>query len=156
MSYRFFAIPACNPGAAEAELNQLLAASRVLSVERQLVAAGEASFWAICVSLAPGPGPLPDALKADQGSARRIDYREVLNDADFAVFVQLRALRKSIAESEAVAQYAVFTNEQLANMVRGRVRTLEALGAIDGVGPARLERYAERFLAVLQQALAPA
>ncbi|MCM8620478.1 MAG: hypothetical protein NFW16_01765 [Candidatus Accumulibacter sp.] len=40
MSLRFFAIPACNPGAAEAELNGLLAASRVLSVERQLVLAG--------------------------------------------------------------------------------------------------------------------
>lgn len=155
MSFRFFAIPACNPGAAETELNRLLAASRVLSVERQLVLAGEASFWAVCVSLAPGAGPLPDALKAEPSSGRRIDYREVLDETDFAVFAQLRALRKAISEAEGVAQYAVFTNEQLASMVRGRVRTREALGRIDGVGPARLERYTERFLAVLQQALPP-
>jgi superfamily II DNA helicase RecQ len=154
MTYRFFAIPAFNPAFAEAELNQLLAASRVLNVERHFVADGEASFWAICVSLAPGPGTLPDGLKADQGSGRRIDYREVLNEADFAVFAELRSLRKTIADAEGVAQYAVFTNEQLANMVRGRVSTLEALGKIEGIGPARLERYAARFLALLQPALA--
>ncbi len=77
MSLRFFAIPACDPAAAEAELNHLLAASRVLTVERHFVANGEASFWAVCVRIASGPGPLPDPLKADQGSARRVDYREV-------------------------------------------------------------------------------
>ncbi len=154
MSYRFFASPAFNPASAEAELNQLLAARRVLNVERHFVVDGEESFWAICVSLAPGPGALPDGLKADQGSARRIDYREVLNEADFAVFAELRSLRKTIADAEGVAQYAEFTNEQLANLVRGRVSTLDALGKIEGVGPARLERYAARFLAVLQPALA--
>ena len=66
MSLRFFAIPACDPLAAEAELNHLLATSRVLSVERHFVANGEASFWAVCVRIAGGPGPLPEALKADQ------------------------------------------------------------------------------------------
>jgi hypothetical protein len=114
MTYRFFVIPALDSAAAEAELNQVLAASRVLGIERQFVANGEASFWALCVSLAAGPGALPAALKAEQGNGRRIDYREVLNEADFAVFSQLRLLRKSIAEAEGMAPYTVFTNEQLA------------------------------------------
>jgi superfamily II DNA helicase RecQ len=150
MTYRFFVIPALDSAAAEAELNQVLAASRVLGIERQFVANGEASFWALCVSLAAGPGALPAALKAEQGNGRRIDYREVLNEADFAVFSQLRLLRKSIAEAEGMAPYTVFTNEQLAQMVRRRVGTLEAFGQIEGVGSARLERYAGRFLALLQ------
>ncbi|MCM8595753.1 HRDC domain-containing protein [Accumulibacter sp.] len=152
MSFRFFVIPVMQPRPAEDELNDCLAKNRVLAVERHLVDAGMASFWAVCVSLAPGPGRLPESLKADAPGGRRIDYREVLNEADFAVFAQLRALRKQIAESEGVAQYAVFTNEQLASMVRARVRTREALGAIDGVGETRLDRYAERFLALLAEA----
>ena len=156
MSLHFFAIPACDPAAAEAELNRLLAASRVLAVERHFVANGEASFWAVCVRIASAPGTLPEALKAEAGSARRVDYREVLNEADFAVFAKLRELRKSIAEAEGVPQYAVFTNEQLAGMVRDKVRTVEALGRLDGVGPGRVDRYAARFLALLQQTLAPA
>ncbi|MBN8456030.1 hypothetical protein [Accumulibacter sp.] len=82
MTQRFFAIPACDPVAAEAELNQLLTASRVLIVERHCVASGEASFRAVCVRIASGPGPLPQALKADQAGARRVDYREVLRGCE--------------------------------------------------------------------------
>ena len=119
MQLRFFAIPATDPAAAEAALNRVLAAGRVVSLERQFVADGAASFWALCVTLAPGPGELPAALKG--GGGRRLDYREVLDEADFAVFARLRMLRKEVAEAEAVPPYAVFTNEQLAAMVTGRV-----------------------------------
>ena len=156
MTLRFFAIPACDPAGAETELNHLLAASRVLTIERHFVANGEASFWAVCVRIASGPGPLPEALKADQAGARRVDYREVLSEADFAVFARLRELRKSIADAEGVPPYAVFTNEHVASMVRGKVQTLEDLGRIEGVGPGRVDPYAARFLALLEQALAPA
>jgi hypothetical protein len=53
-----------------------------------------------------------------------VDYKEVLNEADFAVFSRLRDLRKVIAEKEAVPAYAIFTNEQLAAMVTGKVDRL--------------------------------
>ena len=56
------------------------------------------------------------------------------------------------AEAEAVPPYAVFTNEQLAAMVTGRVADEAGLAAIDGVGPARVERYGARFVAALQEA----
>lgn len=95
MKLRFFAVPALSPAQGEAEVNQLLAEGRVLTVERQFVAAGDASYWALCISLAPPPGPLPEAVKG--GGTRRVDYREVLDEADFAVFVQLRNRRKKIA-----------------------------------------------------------
>ena len=150
MQLRFFAIPATDPAAAEAALNRVLAAGRVVSLERQFVADGAASFWALCVTLAPGPGELPAALKG--GGGRRLDYREVLDEADFAVFARLRMLRKEVAEAEAVPPYAVFTNEQLAAMVTGHVADEAGLAAIDGVGPARVERYGARFLAALRQA----
>lgn len=111
MSLSFFAIPACGPAAAETELNHLRAASRVLAVERHFVANDEALFWAVGVRIASGHDHLPEALKADQGSARRVDYREVLSEADLGVFAKVRELRRSIAESEGVLQYAVFTRE---------------------------------------------
>ncbi|QLH37826.1 MAG: HRDC domain-containing protein [Defluviicoccus sp.] len=46
--------------------------------------------------------------------------------------------------------YAVFTNEQLAEIARRRVDTLTALGAIDGIGPARLERYGAAVLSIVE------
>lgn len=139
MPLRFFAIPALAGGEHEAELNRLLAAGKVLALDRQFVADGSASFWAVCVTLGSGDAHWPAELKAS--AARRIDYRQVLDEADFALFARLRALRKQVAETESVPPYAVFTNEQLADMVRQRVSNRDELARIDGVGAARVERY---------------
>jgi superfamily II DNA helicase RecQ len=57
-------------------------------------------------------------------------------------------LRKEIAAAEAVPVYTIFTNEQLATMVREHVITKGDLEKIAGVGDARVLKYADRFLAV--------
>jgi superfamily II DNA helicase RecQ len=84
----------------------------------------------------------------------RVDYKEVLNEKDFAVYVKLRTLRKTIADKEGLPLYALFSNEQLAAMVQKKITTRTALGAVDGVGKARLEKYAESFLGVLRNEFA--
>lgn len=159
MSLHFFAIPALEPGPAQDELNAFCAAQRVASVERQLVAAGMNSYWAVCVTVAPGVGPLPDALKAPErrsgtraggDTAGRVDYKQILSESDFARYADLRAWRKTTAEHEGVPVYAVFSNEQLAQMVRRRVDSLATLAEIEGIGSARLERYGASVLAHLR------
>ena len=68
---------------------------------------------------------------------------------EFDVFSQLRQLRKEMAQAEAVPVYALFTNEQLAQMVQRRCRAKSELLGIEGVGEAKVEKYAERLLPVL-------
>lgn len=143
MKYRFFTIPTLAPEQAQEELNRFCSGHRIASVEKQFVANGDRSFWTICVSYIEQDNKLPAAGKG------KVDYREVLDEKDFAVFVKLRTLRKTISEQEGVPAYALFTNEQLATMVRKRVATFTDLGAIDGVGKARLEKYGKAFLSVL-------
>jgi len=155
MSLHFFAIPALLPQAAQDEFNAFCAAHRVVQVERQLVVAGAQSFWALCATVATGPGPLPDALKrgarqadalGDAGSAeRKVDYKEQLSAADFAVFAALRALSKTLAEQEGVPLYAVFSNQQLAVIARQRCASLADLAAVEGVAPARAQRRGIAF-----------
>jgi superfamily II DNA helicase RecQ len=142
----FFAVPALDPGDVQAELNQFIGSHRVVGIERQFVQAGAGSHWAVCVSVAPGLAPLPAALKADGSRAGKVDYKQVLSEAEFAVYVELRNLRKQLADEGGVPVYAVFSNEQLAAMVQQRVQTAEALAAIDGVGAARVQRYGAAFL----------
>ena len=157
MQMHFFAIPALDPQTAQDELNRFCASHRVAAVERQFITAGLDSHWAVCVTLAAGTGPLPDGLKAAErrsATATRIDYKEVLSEADFALFAGLRTWRKAVAEREGVPVYGVFTNEQLAAIVQQRVSSLTQLGRIDGIGPARLERYGAAVLAHLQSATA--
>jgi superfamily II DNA helicase RecQ len=144
--YKFFYIPVRSPADAEAELNAFLARHTVQTVDRQFIAAGEHSAWSLCVVYdeAREPGGQHNRRKGG------IDYREVLDASDFDVFSELRRLRKRLAEEQAVPPYTIFSNEQLAAMVTGRVKTLTDLRAIDGVGQARCERYGEAFLGLLR------
>ena len=152
MKFHFITVPIPGSDAAEEELNRFLASHRVLAVDRQLVADGPRSAWAICVSYTEASGP---AVTEGLGKKGRLDYREILTPEDFQVFARLRDLRKQLAERDAVPPYAVFTNEQLADMVRERVCTAAELARIEGVGPSRIEKYGEAALAILRSA-APA
>jgi superfamily II DNA helicase RecQ len=82
-------------------------------------------------------------------SGPKVDYKEVLNEADFALFCTLRDVRKALSEKEAVPAYSIFTNEQLAAMVTQKAVTAASLETIPGVGAARVEKYGAAFLAVL-------
>lgn len=151
MQYRFFWIiaEAPAPAAGEAELNQILASHRIVGVEREFVAAGRHSAWSVCVSYQPADGGV--ATKS-----AKVDYREVLNEADFALFAKCRTLRKQLADAEGIPAYAIFTNQQLAQIVQQRVTTLAGLREIEGVGEAKASKYSAKFLPVLQSAATPA
>ncbi len=154
MKLRFFAIPVQGPEQTTGELNQFLAAHRILEVRREFVADGLNSHWAICVAFDEAqthPG------RADLTASRKgkIDYREQFNDPEFAVFARLRGLRKTLAEEEGVPAFTLFTNEQLAEMVRRRVTSITALAAIAGVGEARTQKYGKAFVSVLTDAVLP-
>jgi superfamily II DNA helicase RecQ len=148
--YRFFVIPVRNHGVAEEELNRFLRSHRVLSVDRRWVDQGSESFWSFCADYLE-TGQDGSALLRGSGERGKVDYREVLKPEEFALFVKLRTLRQEIAKDEAVPVYMIFTNEQLAQMVRLRARTKTDLDNIAGVGEARIQKYGERFLACAKQ-----
>lgn len=56
------------------------------------------------------------------------------------------------AERDGVPPYAVFTNEQLAAIVQGRMTMATALKAIDGIGDARIDKYAAPVPAIMTAA----
>ncbi len=143
MKYRFFTIPVQASDAAAKALNQFLAEQRILAVEREFIADGCNSAWAFCIGY-DDAGHQPAAAKTG-----KVDYKEVLSAEDFAVFAKLRLLRKQLAEQEGVPAYALFTNQQLADMVVSRINTLAALSALSGVGEARVEKYGQAFLETL-------
>ena len=144
MPFEFMQIPANGQGSAKEELNKLLRGGRIASVRKEFVPNGEDSFWAFCIEFLDGP------VGADKGrGGPKVDYKEVLDEAQFAVFAKLRDLRKTISDKEAIPAYSIFTNEQLAAMVTGKVDSATALGAVPGVGAARVEKYGAAFLALL-------
>lgn len=145
MKLHFFAIPALDVATSEAQLNAFLAGHRVAAVEKHFVANGNAGFWSVCVTSVEGAKPAPAPGRREKSP----DYREILSEADFALYARLRTRRKELAERDGVPVYAVFTNEQLAEMVTSRAVTLESIGRIAGVGEARLGKYGAAVLEVL-------
>lgn len=142
MQVAFFRVGAAE-AAGQEELNRFLRGHRVLTLDKVF----HDGFWAVCVTYAPGP-----AAGADSARPPKVDYREVLDEPTFALFSRLREVRKGLAEQERLPAYAIFTNGQLAEIAKARCTTPAALGQIEGVGPARVEKYGAALLAVLCEA----
>jgi len=67
-----------------------------------------------------------------------------------ALYLELKALRRKLADARGVPAYVVFTDATLQHMARFRPTTQEHFLAISGVGLKKLQQYGEAFLAVLR------
>ncbi len=147
MQFKLFSIAATGDSEAEEDLNRFLRSHRAVSVQKELLNNGHTACWCFCVEYLLS-SPIPEGKG---GGRQRVDYKELLSADDFAVFARLREARKELAGKEAIPVYAVCTNEQLAEMAKGRAATLTELKKIDGFGDAKGEKYGETFLAAIRE-----
>jgi hypothetical protein len=150
MAVKLFVIPVRDHVAGEASLNGFLSSHTVISVRSEAIADGANSYWMISVEYVAGSvrtGSDPSGTKA--AFRGKVDYRAILTDEEFAVYSQLRDVRKRFSVMESIPVYAIFTNEQLAQMVQQRCRSAADLGRIEGVGEQKLEKYSSQLLPVL-------
>ncbi|MFO7903244.1 MAG: HRDC domain-containing protein [Pirellulaceae bacterium] len=147
MQFKVFSIPASGDEGAEEELNRFLRSHRSISVHKELVQGHSGAYWSFCIEYIVSP----TGSNQKGGGRRRVDYKELLSESDFAVFAQLRDARKRLADQEAIPVYAVCTNEQLAEVAKGRPASLSDLKAIEGLGDAKVEKYGESLLAVVRE-----
>ena len=69
---------------------------------------------------------------------------------DEGLFDELRALRRRLADEQSVPAFVVFSDATLKAMAAARPADRQAMLRVSGVGPAKLERYGEAFLAVVR------
>ena len=93
------------------ELNAFLRSHRIVNVEKRLVDGERGTGWVFLIEYGTAEN------SKNVSNASRVDYREILNAGEYALFEKLRTLRKELAEKSNIPAYAVFTNEQLATMV---------------------------------------
>ena len=103
----------------------------------------------------------PDAAKEGSRIRRRGDRKATARSArpaqevdasaaHPALVAALRELRTSLARAAKVPAYCIFPDRTLVEMAVQRPVSLDALGGVRGVGPAKLERYGEKILAVIR------
>lgn len=74
-----------------------------------------------------------------------------LESAEDDLFLQLRQLRKMVAEEETLPPYAIFHDTVLREMATRSPRTEQQLLAINGIGQRKLARFGQRFLQVIER-----
>jgi DNA helicase-2/ATP-dependent DNA helicase PcrA len=87
------------------------------------------------------PAPPPTAR------SQRRSGRAQAEDAE--LFARLRAWRKRQAEAQSVPAYVVFSDATLVAIADAQPASRSGLAGVAGVGPTKLERYAQPVLAVL-------
>jgi ATP-dependent DNA helicase RecQ len=86
--------------------------------------------------------------RLERKSARR-ESREAIPAADHGLFEKLRAKRLELARAQNVPPYVIFHDRTLAEMAARCPRSIAELAAIPGVGEAKLARYGEAFLEII-------
>jgi superfamily II DNA helicase RecQ len=137
----FFISPFSEKSVTE-ELNVFLRSHRIVNVEKKLIDGERGTGWAFLIEY----GGNESSKNTQNTSSQRIDYREVLNTTEYALYDKLRDLRKQIADKSGIPVYAVFTNDQLAGMVKKPPKVPKDLLSISGVGEARVKQYGESFI----------
>ena len=87
--------------------------------------------------------------RGDESAGRRKESGAAVYDQ--ALFEKLRALRRRLAEEQGVPAFVVFGDAALRGLAAARPVTPDAMLQVSGVGPAKLARYGEPFLAAIRE-----
>ena len=87
------------------------------------------------------------------GKAWREEPSDTLTGDRAALLDALKALRLELARERGVPAYVVFHDSTLIDMARRQPRTREEFAEVSGVGAAKLQQFAEPFLAAIDATL---
>jgi ATP-dependent DNA helicase RecQ len=85
-----------------------------------------------------------------EAEKKRVVERPSLLDHDSALFAQLRAKRKELADAANVPPYVIFSDRSLVEMAAYFPQSRASFATMYGVGQAKLEKYAAVFLLLIQ------
>jgi ATP-dependent DNA helicase RecQ len=126
----------------------MLARLRVRVAVEEAPTAGKRSKGAKSGKAARVAAERESARLAAGGPAAGVSTGAASADED-ALFEELRALRRHIADREGVPAYVVFHDSTLREIAELRPTTAQGLLEVSGVGERKLERYGAEFLALL-------
>lgn len=140
MQIRIFTIPLFGGEEAVEEMNKFLRGNKVVDITKNLVQQGDVAYWSFCVTYLLGA---PPKTHQSNDKKEKVDYKQILGEAEFARFALLRTLRRQLAEADAVPAFAVFTDAELAEMAKMEELNTKKLLSVNGIGDKRVEKYGE-------------
>ncbi len=104
---------------------------------------GEQEVW-----LRRDVAPEKRASTAERASRSKEAYAEA---ADDPLWQALKAKRMQLAKEQGVPPYVIFHDSTLLEILNQKPQTLDQLGRISGIGQAKLLKYGDDFLEVLEE-----
>lgn len=144
MQVKLFFIPFFDDGSMQDTLNKFLRGHKVLALEQNFVQHASGVGWAFSVKY-------HDGVLSFGKTGHKVDYKEILTEEAFQRFNKLRGLRKQMAIEEGLPAYAVFTDDELAQMAQMDVLSIANARGIKGIGDKKVEKYLVRLLEEFQQ-----
>lgn len=147
MQLKFFTIPLFQEDDKEEEVNQFLRTVKVLEIKKELIQHENFGFfWVVCVTYLPHN---TDGFSIKGRIMRKTDYKDVLSAQEFEIFSNLRKIRKEIANKDAVPPFAVFSDAELAEIVKLNPIDINGISKINGIGRKKVEKYACEMVTML-------
>ena len=129
-------------------LQEFLKAKEVYAIRDHFFVRNETPYLAVVVTYGLPP-PVAGSVFPEKGKGRDVSWRAQVSEVDLPLFNALRDGRAERAKRDGVPPYLICTNKQLAAMVNARPGSLSRLGAIEGIGKAKLDNYGQELQALL-------
>ena len=123
-------------------MNKFINTNRIISINKHIIQKENNNYLSFIIEYDRNESKIKEEFKCKP----KVDYKDLLSPDDFIIFSKLRDIRKEIAEKEGVPAYKVFTNDQLAEIVKNKYKTKSDIGKISGIGESRINNYAEKFI----------
>ncbi|MGE3538494.1 MAG: HRDC domain-containing protein [Candidatus Tectimicrobiota bacterium] len=134
----------------DSPLRDFLKEKEVLSLREYFFVKHDIPYMAVLVTYdLPPAAPAPQVVTAPRNKADT-SWQKWVADADLPLFNTLRDWRAERSKRDGVPPYVICTNRQFAAMVQTRPQSLTALAEIEGFGRAKLEKYGQDLVAMLQ------
>ena len=128
------------------DLNKFMRSKKVVNVESHFISHDKYCGWAYAVQyIETSPS---SNFTSSASSKEKIDYKNVLDEATFEKFSKMREIRKQLSETDAVTAYAVFTNEELAEISKLEELSEQNMLKIHGIGEKKVEKYGKKMIEI--------
>lgn len=143
MQIKIFTVSVFNTEEQSNELNTFLRSHTIIDIEKYLLSELQTPAWTFCIRYKEG-------TQQKTKIKSKVDYKEILDEKIFNIFSQLRSSRKKLAEKHGVPVYAIFTNEELANIAGLKNICLTDMQKIKGIGIKKVEKYGKSLLELFE------
>lgn len=146
MQIQLFSIPILDGEEELNAMNRFLRSHRVAEIQKIFVPTTNGGSWSFCITYLESLNVSTPEVKKG-----KIDYRNVLNEKDFALFCEMRKIRKQIAEKEGIPPFAIFTDAELSEIAKLEIVTLSSMKSISGIGDKKIEKYGASFMNIANE-----